>query len=87
MNEKIEQLARQVDACYIPRYDMWQMDSETMQQFVKLIVQECATICEKYADVLDPLKPEGIATDYFQGGVKSASRRNSAAIKKRFGVE
>lgn len=43
MNERIEQLARQVEACYIPRYDMWQMDSETMKKFAELIVQEYAS--------------------------------------------
>jgi ABC-type taurine transport system substrate-binding protein len=40
MNERIEQLARQVDAGYIPRYDMWQMDSETVQKFAELIVRD-----------------------------------------------
>jgi hypothetical protein len=45
--------------------------------------EECAKVCEKYADVLDPLRPEGMAADYFQGGVKSASRRNAAAIRAR----
>ena len=40
MNERIEKLARQVEACYIPRYDMWQMDSETMQEFVQLLIEE-----------------------------------------------
>ena len=45
--------------------------------------EACAKVCEKYADVLEPLRPEGIATDYFQGGFKSASRRNAAAIRAR----
>ena len=44
MNEQIEKLARQVEACYIPRYDMWQMDSETMKKFAELIVKECARV-------------------------------------------
>jgi len=41
MNERIKELAKQVDACYIPRYDMWQMDTETMEKFAELIVREC----------------------------------------------
>ena len=44
MNERIKKLAKheQVDACYIPRYDMWQMDSESLEKFAELIVRECA---------------------------------------------
>jgi hypothetical protein len=41
MNKRIKELAKQVDACYIPRYDMWQMDTETMEKFAELIVREC----------------------------------------------
>ena len=41
MNERIKELVRQADACYIPRYDMWQMDTETLEKFAELIVQEC----------------------------------------------
>ena len=48
MNERIKELAKQVDACYIPRYDMWQMDTETMEKFAELIVQECAGIVQTY---------------------------------------
>ena len=48
MNPQIEQLARQVEACYIPRYDMWQMDSETLEKFVELIVCECAGLAEEH---------------------------------------
>jgi hypothetical protein len=44
MNERIKELAKQVDACYIPRYDMWQMDTETMEKFAELIVRECAQV-------------------------------------------
>ncbi len=46
MNERIEKFARQVDAGYIPRYDMWQMDSETVQKFAELIVRECMMVCQ-----------------------------------------
>ena len=50
MNERIEKLVRQADACYIPRYDMWQMDTETMEKFAELIVRQCARVGERYAD-------------------------------------
>lgn len=48
MNERIEKLARQVEAAYIPRYDMWQMDSETLQKFAELIVKECADVAQQH---------------------------------------
>jgi hypothetical protein len=41
MNEQIEKLVRQAEAAYIPRYDMWQMDSETLQKFAELFIREC----------------------------------------------
>jgi hypothetical protein len=47
MNERIKLLAKQVDACYIPRYDMWQMDTETMEKFAELIVAECMEVCRR----------------------------------------
>ena len=60
---------------------------QTLTDFAKLAAakerEACAKVCEKYADVLDPLRPKGMAADYFQGGVKSASRRNAAAIRAR----
>jgi ABC-type taurine transport system substrate-binding protein len=40
MNERIEKLARQAEAAYIPRYDMWQMDSETVEKFAMLVIQD-----------------------------------------------
>jgi hypothetical protein len=40
MNKRIEKLARQVDACYIPRYDMWQLDTESLKKFTELLVEE-----------------------------------------------
>lgn len=46
MTERIKELANQVDACYIPRYDMWQMDTETMKKFAELIVKECIAVHE-----------------------------------------
>jgi hypothetical protein len=58
MNERIEQLARQVEACYIPRYDMWQMDSETMKKLAELIVEECANELIKWKDEPFPYDPE-----------------------------
>ena len=54
MNERIKELAKQVDACYIPRYDMWQMDTETMEKFAELIVRECLKkVEEEYKPVLE----------------------------------
>ena len=41
MNERIKELAKQVEACYLPRYDNWQMDTDTMEKFAELIVKEC----------------------------------------------
>ena len=40
MNNRVKALAKQVDACYIPRYDMWQMDTETLQKFAMLVIQD-----------------------------------------------
>ena len=40
MNERIKELAEQVEAGYIPRYDMWQMDTETLEKFVMLVIQD-----------------------------------------------
>ena len=37
---KIEEIAKRVEACYIPRYDMWQMDSETLTKFTELFLEE-----------------------------------------------
>jgi ABC-type taurine transport system substrate-binding protein len=48
MNERIRELVRQADACYIPRYDMWQMDTETLEKFAELIVRECADVLLKW---------------------------------------
>lgn len=41
MNERITRLAKQVDACYIPRYDIWQMDTESLEKFATLMIEEC----------------------------------------------
>jgi hypothetical protein len=77
MNERIEKLARQVDAGYIPRYDMWQMDSETVQKFAELIVKECAQAFEAEVDTWKEMDP-------YQGSMK---RKGTQAIKQHFGVE
>lgn len=96
MNERIFELAEQAEETYTYKdftpnggEETKQSKTVNLEKFAELIALECAAICEKYADVLDPLSPKvvGIAADYFQGGVKSASRRNSAAIKRHFGVE
>lgn len=46
--KRFEELARRVDAAYIPRYDMWQMDSETMEEFAQLLVKRCAYLVNDY---------------------------------------
>lgn len=48
MTPIIEELAREVEACYIPRYDMWQMDSETLKKFAESIIEECIAAHEDY---------------------------------------
>jgi hypothetical protein len=73
MNERIEQLARQVDAGYIPRYDMWQMDSETVQKFAELIVREC---------IMAMCKTAVGNADYNTGRLHCFNN-----IKEHFGVE
>jgi hypothetical protein len=40
MNDRIKELAKQVDASYLPRYDMWQMDTETLEKFAMLVIQD-----------------------------------------------
>ena len=40
MNEQIRELAEQVDACYIPRYDIWQMDTESLKKFSEVLLEE-----------------------------------------------
>ena len=88
MNERIQKLARQADACYIPRYDMWQMDSETMQEFAELIVKECLSKVNKagfnfneqpqYNDKQNALVSEG-----FFWALESVKQQ----VKEHFGVE
>jgi len=39
MNSRIEKLVRQVEAAYIPRYDMWQMDTESLEKFAELLIE------------------------------------------------
>ena len=51
MNERITQLAKQAEAAYIPRYDMWQMDTETLSNFAELIIRDCILACHKHEDI------------------------------------
>ena len=96
MNERIKELVRQADACYIPRYDMWQMDTETLEKFAELIVRECSDI------VLAPHNETGftISIDLCKfstrqaidraaqsGGLKVHTQGISKEIKQHFGVE
>jgi hypothetical protein len=74
MNQRIKELAKQVDACYIPRYDMWQMDTETMEKFAELIVQECKRAID----------PTGDLTSMSEAGWRKACMK---MIDEHFGVE
>ena len=78
MNERIEKLVRQADACYIPRYDMWQMDTETLEKFAELIVGECMRMCDVAAIGYES-----------HGHMKEANGCYSAKeyIEEHFGVE
>lgn len=78
MNERIKELVRQADACYIPRYDMWQMDTETMEKFAELIVGECMRMCDVAAIGYES-----------HGHMKEANGCYSAKeyIEEHFGVE
>ena len=86
MNERIKEIAIQAGlqntlGCF------WQSSDDAIERFAELVRQDereaCAKLCEKYADVLDPLQPESVCADYFQGGVKSAARRNAQRIRAR----
>jgi hypothetical protein len=72
MNEQIEKLVRQAEAAYIPRYDMWQMDSETVEKFAELIVKECANFVDYRLT-----NPNGASMAWCDG----------SDIKEHFGVE
>ena len=74
MNEIIKELAKQADAGYIPRYDMWQMDSETVQKFAELIVRECIDILPEKVKI----------DDLYEGRILVQC---GMAIKEHFGVE
>jgi hypothetical protein len=83
MNERIEQLARQVDAGYIPRYDMWQMDSETVQKFAELIVREvCGMMEQAEDDAYHCFEPSERPTEYIEW-----LRDWQERFTKHFGVE
>ena len=56
MNERLKKLVRQADACYIPRYDMWQMDTETLEKFAELIVRECLGLTDGHGNI----RPEDV---------------------------
>lgn len=53
MNKRLLELAKQSEAGYIPRYDMWQMDSETVEKFAKLIIQECINNLDIHSTCFD----------------------------------
>ena len=92
MNERIRELAKQVDACYIPRYDMWQMDTETMEKFAELIVRECCSKLKEMGESWHEFAknpPDGQAHNA-SGALFAAYRLKEDAvdeIKEHFGVE
>jgi hypothetical protein len=63
MNERIKQLAEQAGFAYEP--------SETLQKFAKLIVEECADLCDRFQARDVGMQPAECA----------------GAIRKMFGVE
>ena len=77
MNDKIKELARhtEVDAGYIPRYDMWQMDTESLEKFAELIVRECAAVAGKFVQ----------DNEYKEDGISEYRLRDK--IKEHFGVD
>jgi hypothetical protein len=83
MNKNIRRLLAQA---YLEQVDI-RDTTKIAEKFAELIVRECVDICEKYAEALDILEDRSEPADFFQRGVKSASRRNANAIKKHFGVE
>ena len=76
MTPIIEELAREVEACYIPRYDMWQMDSETLKKFAESIIQECMA-CSTWVGKMNTNSVEPVHTAH------AINQR----IKQQFGVE
>ena len=83
MNERIKKLARQVDACYIPRYDMWQMDTESLKNLAELIIRECASIVEAQTECLCDDKDFWSDQDY---GYEMAVNDSVDMIKEYFEV-
>jgi ABC-type taurine transport system substrate-binding protein len=53
MTQEIIEMARQVDACYIPRYDIWQLDSESLKAFAKLVAAKEREACAKLIDDIE----------------------------------
>ena len=75
MNERIEKLVRQADACYIPRYDMWQMDTETLEKFAELIVHQMLAITDAHTEVFQTDRDRALIEHIKQ------------SVKTHFGVE
>ena len=75
MNERIEKLVRQADACYIPRYDMWQMDTETLEKFAELIVHQMLDITDAHTEVFQTDRDRALIEHIKQ------------SVKQHFGVE
>ncbi len=85
MNERIKQLAEQVDSEFNSPYDR----HKAIERFAELIVQECLSI----VDSNNPRPPGttimySLAKDeYFDTGWQVAVETKSNQIKQHFGVE
>ena len=96
MNERIKTLAEQAGFYF---YDMHDVDGQDLgetieadswtaaEKFAKLIVQECASICDSaadnHADEITPL----VADKLIIAGAKAQTAKLSLSIKEHFGVE
>lgn len=93
MNERIRELAEQAGfglhsdgEIYTAKLEHLPI-TENMEKFAKLIVQECASICDSaadnHADEITPL----VADKLIIAGAKAQAAKLSLSIKEHFGVE
>jgi hypothetical protein len=75
MNERIKELANQMFSMEQFEYAEEFLNDEFMEQFAKLVVKECADICDK------------IYFDNYPDAEDFERSEEGEAIKKHFGVE
>jgi hypothetical protein len=80
--EKITELAKSVQACYMPRYDMWQMDGSTLLAFVEAVIKAGET-----AVGASLAEDEFSDTDDWDRGYRSGMNGAMRSIKDHFGVK